>query len=39
MGSPEGKKVEEVFRLLGRMTWESFVRTRLPLLRLLPGKG
>ena len=26
--------VEEVFRELGRMSWESFVRTRLPLLHL-----
>ncbi|MDW8358209.1 MAG: ParB/RepB/Spo0J family partition protein [Thermus sp.] len=36
MGSPEAGKVEEVFRLLGRMTWESFVQNRLPLLRLPP---
>ncbi|MCX7850848.1 MAG: chromosome partitioning protein ParB, partial [Thermus sp.] len=36
MGSPEAGKVEEVFRLLGRMTWESFVQARLPLLRLPP---
>ncbi|WP_243092914.1 ParB/RepB/Spo0J family partition protein [Thermus hydrothermalis] len=33
-GNPEAQKVEEVFRLLGRMSWESFVRTRLPLLTL-----
>ena len=33
-GSPEARKVEEVFRALARMTWESFVRTRLPLLGL-----
>jgi ParB family chromosome partitioning protein len=33
-GSPEARKVEEVFRVLARMTWESFVRTRLPLLGL-----
>ncbi|WP_243092371.1 ParB/RepB/Spo0J family partition protein [Thermus hydrothermalis] len=33
-GSPEAQKVEEVFRLLGRMTWDSFVKHRLPLLRL-----
>jgi ParB family chromosome partitioning protein len=26
--------VEEVFQALGRMTWESFVRNRLPLLNL-----
>lgn len=35
-GNPETQRVEEVFRLLGRMSWESFVRTRLPLLNL-PG--
>ncbi|GLV49280.1 chromosome partitioning protein ParB [Thermus sp. LT1-2-5] len=34
MGSPEAGKVEEVFRLLGRMSWESFVQNRLPLLTL-----
>jgi len=34
MGNPEAQKVEEVFRVLGRMTWESFVQNRLPLLRL-----
>ncbi|BFH77272.1 ParB/RepB/Spo0J family partition protein (plasmid) [Thermus thermophilus] len=33
-GSPEARRVEEVFKALGRMTWESFVRNRLPLLRL-----
>jgi len=33
-GSPEARKVEGVFRALARMTWESFVRTRLPLLGL-----
>jgi ParB family chromosome partitioning protein len=33
-GTPEVQRVEEVFRALGRMTWESFVRTRLPLLGL-----
>ena len=35
-GTPETQRVEEVFRALGRMTWESFVQTRLPLLSL-PG--
>ena len=35
-GSPEAGRVEEVFRLLGRMSWESFVRHRLPLLNLPP---
>jgi ParB family chromosome partitioning protein len=34
LGSPEAKRVEEVFRALGRMTWESFVQARLPLLGL-----
>jgi ParB family chromosome partitioning protein len=33
-GSPEAQRVEEVFHTLGRMGWESFVRTRLPLLSL-----
>jgi ParB family chromosome partitioning protein len=32
--SPEAQRVEEVFRALGRMTWESFVQHRLPLLGL-----
>ncbi|WP_117236614.1 ParB/RepB/Spo0J family partition protein [Thermus sediminis] len=36
MGSPEAQRVEEVFRALGRMGWESFVQNRLPLLGL-PG--
>ena len=34
IGSPEGQRVEEAFRNLGRMTWESFVLNRLPLLKL-----
>jgi ParB family chromosome partitioning protein len=34
MGTPEAKRVEEVFRALGRMSWESFVQNRLPLLGL-----
>ena len=34
IGSPEGQRVEEAFRSLGRMTWESFVLNRLPLLKL-----
>ncbi|BDG25198.1 chromosome partitioning protein ParB (plasmid) [Thermus thermophilus] len=34
MASPEAQRVEEVFKVLGRMTWESFVQNRLPLLRL-----
>ncbi len=36
MGSWEAQRVQEVFRLLGRMTWESFVQNRLPLLNLPP---
>ncbi|MEZ0322104.1 MAG: ParB/RepB/Spo0J family partition protein [Thermus sp.] len=34
MGSPEAGRVEELFRVLGRMSWESFVQNRLPLLTL-----
>nr|WP_252973366.1 ParB/RepB/Spo0J family partition protein [Thermus thermophilus] len=34
MASPEAQRVEEVFQALGRMTWESFVQNRLPLLNL-----
>jgi ParB family chromosome partitioning protein len=34
LGTPEAQRVEEVFRALGRMTWESFVQARLPLLGL-----
>jgi ParB family chromosome partitioning protein len=34
VGSPEAKRVQEVFRALGRMSWESFVQHRLPLLGL-----
>jgi len=33
-GSQEAQAVEALFRKLGRMTWESFVRNRLPLLNL-----
>lgn len=35
LGSPAGKQVEELFRLLGRFSWESFVLARLPLFSLL----
>ena len=31
LGSPEARRVEEVFKALGRMTWESFVQARHPL--------
>jgi ParB family protein len=34
VGSPEAKRVQEVFQALGRMSWESFVQHRLPLLGL-----
>jgi ParB family chromosome partitioning protein len=34
VASPEAQRVEEVFKALGRMTWESFVQHRLPLLGL-----
>lgn len=31
--SPEGQKVEMVFKFLGRLSWKSFVSSRLPLLK------
>jgi ParB family chromosome partitioning protein len=34
MGNSEAQKIVEIFRTLGRMTWESFVQNRLPLLTL-----
>ena len=34
MGNPEAQRVMEIFKALGRMTWESFVQNRLPLLNL-----
>ena len=34
MGNSEAQVVEEVFAGLGLMTWESFVKNRLPLLNL-----
>jgi ParB family chromosome partitioning protein len=34
MGNPEAQRVIEIFKALGRMTWESFVQNRLPLLGL-----
>jgi len=34
MGNPEAQRVMEIFKALGRMTWESFVQHRLPLLGL-----
>lgn len=33
-GSAEAETVERVFAEVGRMNWQSFVRTRLPLLNL-----
>ncbi len=34
MGNPEAEAVKALFKTLGRMTWESFVQNRLPLLNL-----
>lgn len=34
MGNSEARVVEETFQALGRLTWESFVQNRLPLLNL-----
>jgi ParB family chromosome partitioning protein len=34
VGSQEAQAVEALFKKLGRMTWESFVQHRLPLLNL-----
>ncbi|MBV9389371.1 MAG: ParB/RepB/Spo0J family partition protein [Chroococcidiopsidaceae cyanobacterium CP_BM_ER_R8_30] len=34
LGSAEAEIVEQVFASLGRMNWQSFVHTRLPLLKL-----
>jgi ParB family chromosome partitioning protein len=34
--SPEATVIQEVFESLGRMGWESFVKNRLPLLKLPP---
>ena len=34
LGNPEAERVEKLFQALGRLTWESFVQTRLPLLTL-----
>ncbi|MBD1808512.1 ParB/RepB/Spo0J family partition protein [Microcoleus sp. FACHB-SPT15] len=33
-GKEETEAIEQVFASLGRMNWQSFVRTRLPLLKL-----
>ena len=35
-GNEETEAIEQVFASLGRMNWQSFVRTRLPLLKLPP---
>lgn len=32
--NPDFKKVEEVFYRLGKMNWQTFIRTRLPILQL-----
>ena len=34
MGNSEAEKIAAIFQKLGRMTWESFVQNRLPLLTL-----
>jgi ParB family chromosome partitioning protein len=34
LGNPLGEKIVEVFQSLGTMAWESFVTSRLPLLKL-----
>lgn len=36
MSQPQTKIIEELFASLGRMSWESFVKNRLPLLNLSP---
>jgi ParB family chromosome partitioning protein len=33
-GKEETETIEQVFASVGRMNWQSFVRTRLPLLKL-----
>ncbi|MEH2178572.1 hypothetical protein [Nostoc sp.] len=34
MSQPQTKIIEELFASLGRMSWQSFVKNRLPLLNL-----
>ncbi|MEM7579467.1 MAG: ParB/RepB/Spo0J family partition protein [Cyanobacteria bacterium P01_A01_bin.80] len=34
MGNSQGSMIEELFTSLGRMKWDSFVKNRLPLLKL-----
>ncbi|MGF1939503.1 MAG: ParB/RepB/Spo0J family partition protein [Nostoc sp. ChiQUE02] len=36
MSQPQTKIIEELFASLGRMSWQSFVKNRLPLLNLPP---
>ncbi|MEM7556458.1 MAG: chromosome partitioning protein ParB, partial [Cyanobacteria bacterium P01_A01_bin.84] len=36
MGNSQGLIIEELFTSLGRMKWDSFVKNRLPLLKLPP---
>lgn len=31
---PEGIAIQELFKTIGRLTWESFIKVRLPLLNL-----
>ncbi|WP_414625174.1 ParB/RepB/Spo0J family partition protein [Calothrix sp. CCY 0018] len=37
MGNSQGLIIEELFASLGRMKWDSFVKNRLPLLKLPPS--
>ncbi|MEM6398777.1 MAG: ParB/RepB/Spo0J family partition protein [Cyanobacteria bacterium P01_D01_bin.116] len=37
MGNSQGLIIEELFTSLGRMKWDSFVKNRLPLLKLPPN--
>lgn len=34
LGNPEARTIEDTFKELGRLGWESFVQARLPLLKL-----
>lgn len=34
LGRPEAQQVDAIFQTLGRLSWESFVQARLPLLTL-----
>lgn len=34
IGTPEFRRIESVFSSIGKMTWESFINNRLPILNL-----